>query len=122
VLRVKFFKDAVLLDDEKTTYNMEEMKQMITAFIARDEDELNKIKSERRPGRPASSRQDMLQLKLDHDLQEYKAGYNVPNLLDGETVAHLREWNGSQGGLNSIKFIRVAKDKDKEEENDMTVD
>lgn len=77
-------------------------------FLARDSDELAKLKAARRPGRPASSRQDLLQIKTDKERQEYKEGFTVPDITDSATVEGLKAWNGTQGGINVLKFVRIA--------------
>lgn len=79
-------------------------------FLARDSDELAKLKAARRPGRPASSRQDLLQIKTDKERQEYKEGFTVPDITDRATVDGLKAWNGTQGGINVLKFVRIAEE------------
>lgn len=106
-LRIHFFKDAVNLDDKKT-YDLEEMKQFINAFISRDDNELEKLKSDRRPGRPASSRQDLLENRIRQEKKEFHSGFKMPNLSDKKTVEHLKNWSGDHSGLSIMKFIRVT--------------
>jgi translation machinery-associated protein 16 len=76
--------------------------------VCRDDDELDKLKAARRPGRPASNKQDLLQIKVDKEKKEYKEGFTVPDLTDKQTVEGLKKWNGTPGGINVLKFIRVA--------------
>lgn len=45
------------------------------SFLRRDEEELETLKAERRPGRPASSRQDALALRATTEAKEYDTGF-----------------------------------------------
>lgn len=112
ILRVRFFKDAVDMEPEKDTFTVAEIQKMIDAFISRDDDELEKLKAARRPGRPASSRQDQIQARIHAERKEYKSGYKCPDLTDAQTVDRLRTWSGTAGGLNVFKFVRITPDSD----------
>ncbi|ODQ67332.1 hypothetical protein NADFUDRAFT_40497 [Nadsonia fulvescens var. elongata DSM 6958] len=107
LLRTRFFKEAISTVD-KSSFDLQDMKDLIEVFISRDDDELRKLKDARRPGRPASGRQDILQMKIEAEKKEYKTGYLMVDLSDVENVKFLRNWNGSQGGAGIIKFIRIS--------------
>jgi translation machinery-associated protein 16 len=101
-------------------------------YVERDREELEKLKSERRPGRPASSRQDALQRKMDLERNEFKTGYSklygvilkfclyichsnsfflfidLPDLTDKENVERLLKWDGGIGGIIQVNMIRVT--------------
>lgn len=103
-------------------------------YVERDRDELEKLKSERRPGRPASSRQDTLQRRMDLERNEFKTGYSklygellkfclymchsncfffflfldLPDLTDKENVERLLKWDGGIGGIIQVNMIRVT--------------
>lgn len=82
----------------------------LTSFVSRDQEEVDKLQAQRRPGRPASSKQDQLTMKIEKEQKEFKTGFLVPDLTDRMTVERVRQWRGDQGGLNVIKFVRVAED------------
>jgi translation machinery-associated protein 16 len=46
---------------------------------------------------------------MDRERDEFKTGYEVPDLTDGLVVKNLKSWNGTPGGLNTIKFIKISK-------------
>ena len=106
-------------------------------YVERDRDELEKLKSERRPGRPASSRQDTLQRRMDLERNEFKTGYSklygellkfclymchsncfffffffffffLPDITDKENVERLLKWDGGIGGIIQVNMIRVT--------------
>jgi translation machinery-associated protein 16 len=79
-------------------------------FISRDDEELSKLKASRRPGRPSSNRQDLLEQKINTEKKEFETGFKVPDLSDKTSVGHLKNWKGDRSGLSIIKFIRITKD------------
>ena len=79
------------------------------SFIARSQPELTAIKSERRPGRPASKAEDRLQQRIDDEERELKSGFWVPDLRDEVTRDRLERWSGQWAGLNTLVFVRVVK-------------
>ena len=82
----------------KKQFTLDEMKQIIEKFIHQNDDELQRLQSERRKGRPPTNRQTILEEKLKYDL------------TDQLTVERIKEWNGTTGATTTMKFIRVSKD------------
>ncbi|CAN6607727.1 hypothetical protein TRVA0_003S03444 [Trichomonascus vanleenenianus] len=107
VLRTRYFQQVVNLS-EKEAFDLAEMKEFVEAFISRDDAELAKLKAERRPGRPASNRQDILESRIKADKREFKTGYLMPNLNDAATVKAMRAWKGEYSGTNTFKMIRIT--------------
>ncbi|CCH41029.1 hypothetical protein BN7_566 [Wickerhamomyces ciferrii] len=108
--RTVFFQEAISNREEKDVFGLEDMKLFIEAFLSRDDEEIEQLKSERRKGRPATTRQVLLENKKKEEEQEYKTGYLIPDISDEKTVVFLRNWNGTTGGLGILKFIRISKD------------
>jgi translation machinery-associated protein 16 len=81
-----------------------------TSYIKRDQDEIDQLQAERRPGRPASSRQDLLTQAQQTEQKEYESGFWVPDVQDELNLNVLREWSGNWGAMNQLKYSRVAKD------------
>jgi translation machinery-associated protein 16 len=79
------------------------------SYIARDADEYAKEQRERRPGRPASTREDALKKKLQVENQEYNSGYWIPDVTDAMVVHKLKEWEGLWPQLNTLKYIRITR-------------
>ena len=48
---------------------------MQTRFVHQHDEEMNILKKERRPGRPASTREDILRIKIAADEKEYRDGF-----------------------------------------------
>lgn len=106
---------------KKETFDIDDIKALIETFINRDLDELEQLRAARRPGRPSSKRQDLLEFRIKQEQHVYETGWKVPDLRDPVNVTKLRLWQGGHGGLTSIKFMLVKKD-GIPEENVTTVD
>lgn len=109
-LRFVFLQDAVKNRPDQETFQLEDMKLFVEAFLSRDDDEIDRLQSERRKGRPPTNRQLLLENKKKHEWSEYTTGYEIPDLSDKLTVELLRAWNGTGGMLNKFKYIFLSKD------------
>jgi translation machinery-associated protein 16 len=83
---------------------------MIEDYLGRDDDELLRLKAERRPGRPASTRQTLLEQHQGVEQGEYASGFWVPDLQDAENLKKLKEWPGKWSGLATLRFVRVSRE------------
>ena len=79
------------------------------SYLSRDDAELLRLESERRPGRPANAKEDHLKQRKLIEEQEYNSGYWLPDLEDTDTLHSLRDWDKEWTSLNTVKFIRVAR-------------
>ena len=78
--------------------------------MARDEGALEAVREERRPGRPMSTRQNMLEALVVQENKEWETGLWMPDLRVLDTVEKLVAWKGEWSGLAYMKFVRAAKD------------
>ncbi|CAK4030741.1 Hypothetical predicted protein [Lecanosticta acicola] len=106
--RIAFFQDHL----PATLHPMDvaQMRDLVQQFLARHDEELAQLKAERRPGRPPSNRQTLLEQQVKAEAQEYESGLWFPNLQDEETLVKLDGWAGEWMSLAVLRFIRVAKD------------
>ncbi|ODV77450.1 uncharacterized protein CANTADRAFT_56349 [Suhomyces tanzawaensis NRRL Y-17324] len=113
-LAVIFFLQKLIKDDEDfskfETFTLKQMKGFVELFIQRYDDELDQLRADRRPGRPQTNRQQILEEAVKHDRHVYETGMKIPNLTDKETVDRIRAWNGTTGGTTVMKFVHVYKD------------
>ena len=105
--RVAFFQSVA--QEYESTFTLDEMQTLVEKFFKQDEDELAEMKAKRRPGRPASARQDLLQAKLNLGHKEYNSGFWLPDMEDERNVERLQEWNGEWESLNNLTFIRITR-------------
>lgn len=110
--RLLFFQEAAenRVNDTTKRFTFDQVKLFIEAYLSRFDEELETLRAQRRPGRPASKRQDLLEMQLERDQNEYKSGFKVPDLSDPSNVEHLIKWNGTIGGVTNIKFHHIAQE------------
>lgn len=107
---IQFMKDRVYEYPDQEVFLLEQMKSFIEDYIGRNDEELKQLKDERRPGRPATSRQLHLEVVIGDEKQVYSTGFKIPDLSNKETVERVKLWNGTSGGTTVMKFIHVSKD------------
>ncbi|EAT78116.2 hypothetical protein SNOG_14576 [Parastagonospora nodorum SN15] len=73
-------------------------KAMIEDYLGRDDEEVLKLKAERRAGRASTA-----------------SGFWVPDLENLENLKKLKEWNGQWAGLATLKFARISREGVKKE-------
>jgi translation machinery-associated protein 16 len=71
------------------------------------DEEINALQAERRSGRPATTRQQLLELAKDNEKKEYKSGLWVPNLQDEQTLLKLDAWEHDWLSLGNMEFVRI---------------
>ncbi|ODQ82602.1 hypothetical protein BABINDRAFT_31337 [Babjeviella inositovora NRRL Y-12698] len=108
LLVVKFLQEA-LTTRPQTAFTLEDMKLFIDAYLSRDDEVLVTLRAERRPGRPAGARLQILEEKVKYEKLLFETGYKIPDLSNPDVVKRLREWNGTSGGASIFQWIHVAK-------------
>lgn len=107
-----YFLQQLINDDEDfakmETFSLSQLKKMIEMHVSRHDDELEELRLQRRPGRPMTSKHQILEEKVKHDRHLWDTGIKAPDLTDKDTVANLRKWNGTLGGLTVMKHIDVS--------------
>lgn len=106
--RVAFFQDR--LPETLHPLETEKIQALVQEYLERGDEELEELKAERRTGRPASTRQTLLEQQRKMDEKEYESGFWMPNLQDEETLTRLDGWKGDWVGLGVMRFLRVGKD------------
>lgn len=91
-------------------FTISEIQDTIAQYLARYEDEIEEIQTDRRPGRPPPTRLIALQHQKANDEKESASGMWVPDMRDKETLEVLSNWKGDWTSLHLFKFIRVARD------------
>lgn len=111
LLRYSFMQELILSEDlaDDKVFSRADIAKFIEMFIARDDEEINELKKAKRSNRPTSNKQLLLEQKRKKESQEFVIGFLAPDLTDAHSVNALREWNGTFGGLNNVKKIRLRK-------------
>ncbi|KAJ3107325.1 hypothetical protein HDU96_007940 [Phlyctochytrium bullatum] len=117
--RMVFFKFA--LPDDVKMATLEMAHDIIEQYIARNDDEIKEMTESLRPGKPKPPKLIQLQSLREKDVQEYNAGFTLPNMLDAANVKRMRAWNGDYNGLGEIKMTKLrspaAVEKEKEDKS-----
>lgn len=106
--RVAFFRNN--LPETLHPLEMEKIRALVQDYLARGDEELDQLRAERRTGRPASTRQTLLEQQRKMEEKEFESGFWMPNLQDDETLTKLDGWKGDWVGLGVMRFVRVSKD------------
>ncbi|CAA9965940.1 hypothetical protein CFE70_009332 [Pyrenophora teres f. teres 0-1] len=113
LLRIKSFQSYTT--EHESPVSVPEIQAMIEDYLGRDDEEVAKLKAERRPGRPPSTRQTLLETNQKTEQDEYASGFWVPDLEDVMNLRKLKEWNGQWAQLATLKFARISKEGFKKE-------
>ncbi|PSS07034.1 hypothetical protein M430DRAFT_129424 [Amorphotheca resinae ATCC 22711] len=88
--------------------DLDAIHTLIKTFVHKHDEEFNALKKERRPGRPASTREDLLRIKIAADEKEYENGFYLPDLTDATNVVFLDRWDGAWSYLSTLKWVRIS--------------
>ncbi|KAH7341149.1 translation machinery-associated protein 16 [Pyrenochaeta sp. MPI-SDFR-AT-0127] len=108
LLRIKSFQSFTT--EHESPLSISEIQAMIEDYLGRDDEELAKLKADRRPGRPPMTRQALLEQNQAVEQGEYASGFWVPDLEDLDNLRKLKEWNGQWANLATLKFARISKE------------
>ncbi|PKS13014.1 hypothetical protein jhhlp_000355 [Lomentospora prolificans] len=106
--RVSHFKRKVAANGSKPL-TQEQVEKLIDEFVHQYDDEFNTIKKARRPGRPASAKEDLLKRKIEALTSEHEAGFLLPDLTAGDNIHRLERWEGNWSYLCTLSWVRVSK-------------
>ncbi|KAJ9148548.1 hypothetical protein NKR23_g4777 [Pleurostoma richardsiae] len=87
---------------------LEAVQTLIKAFIHQYDSELEALKKARRPGRPASTREDLLKMKVSALNKEYTDGFFIPDLSTKENLSLLDRWEGSWSYLTTLIWVKIT--------------
>lgn len=73
---------------------------------------MHKLKAQRRPGRPSSTREDILAHYRDLEEKELGSGFWMPDLRNTETLTMLLDWRGEWSSLGPLQFCRLLRSGD----------
>jgi len=103
--RIAFFKDN--LPDTLHPMELPQIQEIIRQYLDRHDVEVADLKAERRVGRPASTRQTLLEQAREMERKEYESGFWAPDMREDETLLKLDAYGGDWLSLSNMRFIRV---------------
>ncbi|MCJ1411709.1 hypothetical protein MMC19_005801 [Ptychographa xylographoides] len=105
--RVAYFQEAAT--NAEGLFDVVQIQELIKRYLERGDDEYNQLRSERRTGRPRSTREDLLKQRMDMENREYDGGFWAPDMMDLPNLEILRNWNGEWTSLNTLKYVRLSR-------------
>lgn len=103
--RLAFLHDRL---DDRDSLSVEEMQETIQAFINRRDEELAELAAQRRPGRPSSGREVLLQQHKSEMAKEHASGFWLPDMSSKQNVDAFRNWDDNWSSLSHLKFVRIT--------------
>ncbi|KAK6842909.1 hypothetical protein PG987_003769 [Apiospora arundinis] len=107
--RVAFFQEAVKQNDLKPV-EASAIEELVKTYVHQYDEELSELKKARRPGRPASTKEDLLKVKISTLQKEYETGFLLPDLTSDANVMLLDRFEGSWSYLTNLKWIKLSED------------
>jgi len=101
--------------EHESALSIQDIQAMIEDFLGRDDEELGNLQTQRRAGRPPSTRETLLKQNQATEQGEYASGFWVPDLENAENLKKLKEWDGKWASLATLQFARISKDGKKRE-------
>ncbi|ROV90790.1 hypothetical protein VMCG_09383 [Cytospora schulzeri] len=107
--RISFFQQAAR-ENEKAPFEMEKIQSLINEYVHQYDEEMDVLKKARRPGRPASVKEDMLKMKIVGLVKEQQNGFYIPDISKQANIDLLDRWEGAWSFLGSMSYVRISKD------------
>ncbi|KAI8271664.1 Translation machinery-associated protein 16 [Colletotrichum sp. SAR 10_98] len=108
--RASYFQKAIQEKGSKPL-DLATIQELIHDFVHQHDEEYAEVKKTRRPGRPASAKEDLLKLKISTLEDEYKGnGFYLPDLTNDSNILMLDRWEGSWAYLASVAWVRINAD------------
>ncbi|CAG8958641.1 hypothetical protein HYFRA_00009958 [Hymenoscyphus fraxineus] len=108
VIRAKYFQETIRANEGKPL-ELDAIHIAISTWVHQNDEEFSNLKKDRRAGRPASTREDLLRIKIAADEKEYESGFYMPDLTDSDNVVFLDRWEGDWSYLSTLKWVRISR-------------
>ncbi|KAK4231978.1 translation machinery-associated protein 16 [Podospora fimiseda] len=105
--RVKHLVDAVRENDWKPL-EMPAIQSAISQWVNQHNEEYEQVKKTRRPGRPASAREDLLKMAIAALEKEHKDGFYMPDLSLEKNIQLLERWDKSWSYLTNLSWVKIT--------------
>ncbi|XP_021025702.1 translation machinery-associated protein 16 isoform X1 [Mus caroli] len=103
------------LDMKKTRYSKKDACELVERYLDRFSSELEQIELQNsikdRQGRRHHSREAIIKQTLERERQQYEGyGFEIPDILDSNTLQTFREWDFDLKKLPNIKMRKLCAD------------
>jgi translation machinery-associated protein 16 len=106
--RYAFFLHA--MPPEKSHLTLPEVHEVVQdLWLTRNDLLLKQEQASRRKGRPKSAKEDQLAESKRQDAEEYRTGFELPDLTDENNVKLFRQWDGVDASyLRILRIFRIS--------------
>ncbi|KAK3321649.1 translation machinery-associated protein 16 [Apodospora peruviana] len=105
--RVAFFQEFAR-QHENQALDLEAIQLKINEFVHQYDEEYAEVRSTRRQGRPASTREDLLKMKVEALEKEYRDGFFLPDLTSEKNVQLLDRWDREWSYLPNLAWVKIS--------------
>ncbi|GAB1317607.1 translation machinery-associated protein 16 [Madurella fahalii] len=105
--RASFFQEFVR-EHENKPLELGAIQSKISEFVHQHDEEYEEVKRARRPGRPPSTKEDLLRMKIFALEKEHRDGFYMPDLTTEQNVQLLSRWEGSWSYLANLAWVKVS--------------
>ncbi|KAK4157689.1 translation machinery-associated protein 16 [Chaetomidium leptoderma] len=105
--RAAFFQEFLRENGDKAL-ELDAIQAKITEFVHQYDEEYDEIKKARRAGRPASTREDLLRMKVTALEKEYRDGFYLPDLTTEANALVLSRFEGSWPYLANLAWVKIS--------------
>ncbi|KAL2015808.1 hypothetical protein VTK56DRAFT_4724 [Thermocarpiscus australiensis] len=105
--RAAFFQEFIREHGNKPL-ELEAIQSKVKEFVHQHDEEYQEAKKARRPGRPPSTREDVLRMKIAALEKEYRDGFYMPDLTTQQNVELLSRWEGSWSYLTNLAWVKIS--------------
>ncbi|KAJ3261188.1 hypothetical protein HK103_006497 [Boothiomyces macroporosus] len=116
--------DKLLWFKEKAddVLTLDQLREVIEEYINRNMEEIMELKKNWRQGRPKPNRLDLLENLHSKEMQDFKLGFEVPDLTNKDVIDYYKVWKGDYNAISDIKIVRVKQTADSGENDSVMKD
>ncbi|PTB61987.1 hypothetical protein BBK36DRAFT_1173049 [Trichoderma citrinoviride] len=107
VERVTFFQQKVR-EQGSEPLEVPAIQALIHEYVHQYDEEYDAVKKTRRAGRPPSTKEDLLKIKIAALEKEYEAGFLIPDITTAQSVKLLDAWEGAWAYLATLPWVKVT--------------
>ncbi|KAK4131464.1 hypothetical protein BT67DRAFT_156224 [Trichocladium antarcticum] len=105
--RVRFFRHAVS-ELGNQPLELKVIQSKIHEYVHQYDEEYEAEKKTRRAGRPSSTKEDLLKMKITALEKEYRDGFYMPDLSTEQNIGMVNRFDGSWTFLNSLAWVKIS--------------
>ncbi|KAF3912929.1 hypothetical protein AA313_de0209446 [Arthrobotrys entomopaga] len=110
VQRFRHFQNILRSGVDVKGISATDILKYIDEFLSSLDEEIKRLSTARREGRPRSAQEDRLRNSLEREIAELDSGYEIPDVFDNEAVKLLLGWKGDTHNISQIKRMRITRE------------